>query len=92
MAVLPLFPLGTVLMPGAQLPLQVFEQRYLQLLHDLVEKQDRQTPVFGVVAIREGYEVGDQVLALHAVGCAAQLTHVAALGDRRFLVVPIDRP
>lgn len=87
MAVLPLFPLGTVLMPGAQLPLQVFEQRYLQLLHDLVEKQDRQTPVFGVVAIREGYEVGDQVRALHAVGCAAQLTHVAALGESRFLVV-----
>jgi len=32
--------------------------------------------------------VGDQsARALHPVGCAAQLTHVAALGERRFLVV-----
>ena len=88
MAVLPLFPLGTVLMPGAQLPLQVFEPRYLQLLRDLIENQDRQVPVFGVVAIREGHEVGaDGVRALHAVGCAAQLTQAAALGDNRFLVI-----
>ena len=88
MAVLPLFPLGTVLMPGAQLPLQVFEPRYLQLLHDLIENQDRQVPVFGVVAIREGHEVGaDGVKALHAVGCAAQLTQAASLGDNRFLVI-----
>lgn len=88
MAVLPLFPLGTVLMPRAHLPLQVFEPRYLQLLQDLLENQDRQTPLLGVVAIREGFEVGDQsVKALHPVGCAAQVTHVAALGERRFLVV-----
>ena len=29
MASLPLFPLGTVLMPGARLPLQIFEDRYI---------------------------------------------------------------
>ena len=29
MATLPLFPLGTVLLPGAQLPLQIFEPRYV---------------------------------------------------------------
>jgi Lon protease-like protein len=88
MAVLPLFPLGTVLVPGAQLPLQVFEPRYLQLLSDLVEQQDEHPPLFGVVAIREGFEVGDDgVRALYPVGCAARLTHVAELGDRRFLIV-----
>ncbi len=85
---LPLFPLGTVLMPGAQLPLQIFEPRYLQLLQDLLEHQDRQPPVFGVVAIREGFEVGEQsAKAMHPVGCAAQVVHAAALGERRFLVV-----
>lgn len=88
MAVLPLFPLGTVLVPGAQLPLQVFEPRYLQLLSDLVEQQDERPPVFGVVAIREGYEVGDDgVKALYPVGCAARLTHAAAMGEGRFLIV-----
>ncbi len=33
---LPLFPLGTVLMPGASLPLHIFEPRYRQLTVDLV--------------------------------------------------------
>lgn len=69
MATLPLFPLGTVLMPGAQLPLQIFEPRYVALLRDLLAGQDERSPLFGVVAIREGYEVGDDgVRALHPVG------------------------
>ena len=88
MPTLPLFPLGTVLMPGAQLPLQIFEPRYVALLRDLLAGQDERTPVFGVVAIREGYEVGDDgVRALHAIGCAAQLTQAAALEEERFLIV-----
>jgi Lon protease-like protein len=32
----PLFPLGTVLLPGASLPLHIFEPRYRQLTVDLV--------------------------------------------------------
>ena len=94
MATLPLFPLSTVLMPGAKLPLQIFEPRYVQLLHDLLDGQDERPPVFGVVAIREGFEVGDDaVKALHPVGCGALLTQAAALeGDRFFIVSEgIDR-
>src|SRR3954452_2821818 len=88
MASLPLFPLGTVLLPGAQLPLQIFEPRYVALLRDLLAGQDERSPVFGVVAIREGYEVGDDgVRALHPVGCAALLTQAAVLEGERFLVV-----
>jgi uncharacterized protein len=34
---LPLFPLGTVLFPGIPLPLRVFEQRYRQMVRDLLE-------------------------------------------------------
>ncbi len=88
MATLPIFPLGTVLMPGGHLPLQIFEPRYVQLLKDLLDAQEERTPVFGVVAIREGYEVGDDgVRALHPVGCAALLTQAAALEGDRFIVV-----
>jgi Lon protease-like protein len=90
MATLPLFPLGTVLLPGAQLPLQIFEPRYVALLRDLLAGQDERSPLFGVVAIREGYEVGeDGVRALHPVGCAALLTQAAALEGERFLVVSV---
>jgi Lon protease-like protein len=75
-------------MPGARLPLQLFEARYVRLLRDLLEHQDEQPPLFGVVAIRDGFEVGEgAVRALHHVGCAALLTHCSALGDDRFLVV-----
>ena len=88
MATLPIFPLATVLMPGAKLPLQIFEPRYVQLLHDLLGGQDERPPVFGVVAIREGFEVGDDaVRALHPVGCGALLTQAAALEGERFFIV-----
>jgi len=52
---LPLFPLKTVLLPGGPLALRVFEARYL----DMVARCLRGTNRFGVVAIRQGNEVGD---------------------------------
>ena len=86
MAQLPLFPLGTVLVPGATLPLQLFEPRYIELLSDLVNQME--VPEFGVVAIRQGHEVGpDAVRDLHEVGCVARVLQAAAVGDGRYLVL-----
>ena len=86
MARVPLFPLGTVLVPGATLPLQVFEPRYLELLSDLATAME--VPEFGVVAIRQGHEVGaGSVLDLHEVGCLARVVHAAPVGDGRYFVV-----
>lgn len=51
---LPLFPLGSVLVPGASLGLRVFEPRYL----DLVRECGRTGGTFGVCMILEGDEVG----------------------------------
>ncbi|SEK20312.1 hypothetical protein SAMN05444583_10137 [Rhodococcus maanshanensis] len=53
---LPMFPLGSVLLPGELLPLQVFEPRYLEMVADLTESPDRRR--FGVVLITRGHEVG----------------------------------
>jgi len=50
---LPLFPLGTVVFPGALLPLQIFELRYLQMVGEC----ERQGLPFGVVTLRQGSEV-----------------------------------
>ncbi len=55
MAVLPMFPLGSVLFPHMPLALRVFEPRYLQLMIDLLEAEVRE---FGVVLIERGFEVG----------------------------------
>jgi Lon protease-like protein len=55
MSELPLFPLQTVLLPDGRLPLRVFETRYV----DMVARCLRTTNRFGVVAIRQGAEVGE---------------------------------
>lgn len=51
---LPIFPLHTVLFPGGELPLRIFEMRYRRLV-DICGK----TQPFVVVRIREGREVGE---------------------------------
>src|SRR5260221_11661075 len=67
---LPLFPLGTVLYPGLVLPLHVFEDRYKQLVRDLLNEPEPRR--FGVIAIRVGRETGiGGVSALHEGGCTA---------------------
>ena len=84
---LPLFPLGLVMLPGLLLPLHVFEERYRDLVRDLLELPEQERR-FGVVAIREGREVGaDGVTALHEVGCVAQLRRVTPCDDGRFDIV-----
>jgi Lon protease-like protein len=85
---MPLFPLGTVLFPGLVLPLHIFEERYRQLVRDLLDGQEPQE--FGVIAIRKGRETGvDGVSALHEIGCTARLRQVTPHDDGRFEVVTV---
>jgi uncharacterized protein len=85
---MPLFPLGTVLYPGVLLPLHIFEDRYRQLVHDLLDGPEPRR--FGVIAIREGRETGvDGVSALHEIGCTATLRRVSERDDGRFDLVTI---
>jgi Lon protease-like protein len=85
----PVFPLNAVLFPGVVTPLHVFEDRYRALLRDLLALPDPADRTFAVVAIREGYEVGEQehrrgVQSLHRVGTLVQLTEVERYDDGRF--------
>ncbi|PUE45850.1 hypothetical protein B9Z47_15230 [Limnohabitans sp. 2KL-1] len=75
---LPLFPLGTVLFPGALLPLQLFELRYLQMIGEC----ERQGTGFGVVTLTQGREV-------HRPGAAAE--QFEAMGTR-VQIERIERP
>ena len=84
---LPLFPLGTVLMPGASLPLHIFEPRYRQLTVDLVTGAVPGKE-FGVVAVREGFDPDRHgIAALAPIGCTARLLDVRRLPDGRYDVV-----
>jgi uncharacterized protein len=73
-------------MPGAPLPLHIFEPRYRQLTVDLVTEAvpDKQ---FGVVAVREGWRADDETGGLHGVGCTAELLDARRLPDGRFDIV-----
>jgi uncharacterized protein len=85
---LPLFPLGIVLYPGQVLPLHIFEERYRQLVADLMAGPEPRE--FGVIAIRHGRETGvDGVSALYQTGCAARLRHVEQYPDGRFDLVTV---
>jgi uncharacterized protein len=87
---LPMFPLNTVLFPGVSVPLHVFEDRYRALVHHLLRVEDPTARVFGSVAIREGYELGDHgAQSLFRVGCRVQLTEVESHADGTFDVVAV---
>jgi uncharacterized protein len=85
---MPLFPLGTVLYPGLVLPLHIFEERYRQLVGDLLEGPEPRD--FGVIAIRKGRETGiDGISALYKIGCTARLRQVMRHDDGRFELVTV---
>lgn len=85
---LPLFPLGSVLYPGLVLPLHIFEDRYRELVADLLAGPEPQQ--FGVIAIRHGRETGiDGVSALFETGCTAKLRRVEKYEDGRYDLIAV---
>ena len=71
---LALFPLSSVLFPGALLPLKVFEARYL----DLVGRCLREAAPFGVVCLRHGTELGRGAVRFEREGVLARIDDVDA--------------
>jgi Lon protease-like protein len=85
---IPLFPLGTVLYPGLLLPLHIFEDRYRQLVRELLDGPGPKE--FGVIAIRKGRETGiDGISGLYEVGCTAALRQVEQHEDGGFDLVTV---
>lgn len=78
-----MFPLGTVLFPGALLPLHVFEPRYRTMLAQCLETEPR---AFGVVLITRGSEVGggDERSEL---GTVAAIEAVSRSDDGRYALL-----
>ncbi len=75
MAATPMFPLEVAMLPGEELPLRIFEPRYTALVSDCLAGD----PVFGVVLIAAGREVGGGE-ARHDVGALARIVEHADLG------------
>jgi uncharacterized protein len=79
---LPLFPLESVLFPGALMPLHIFEPRYRLLIRRCIERQQP----FGIVLIRSGNEVGGGADPYH-VGTEAKIVAESPLPDGRSYIV-----
>lgn len=75
-----MFPLGSVLLPSAVLPLHVFEERYRRLTRDCLAADE---PEFGVTLIERGSEVGGGDLRCW-VGTVARILEAVELPDGRF--------
>jgi hypothetical protein len=79
-----MFPLGSVLLPGMILPLQVFEERYRALMRDCMAGDRR----FGVTLIERGSEVGGgDIRAM--VGTMAQIVQADEMPDGRWGVIAL---
>ncbi|NJM43144.1 MAG: LON peptidase substrate-binding domain-containing protein [Brachymonas sp.] len=96
---LPLFPLGSVLYPGAVLPLRIFEVRYLDMIRRCIEAG----APFGVVSLTQGQEVAKpgQAETFAQVGTLAIITEhdnpqpglrvVRCVGQQRFRIQRTER-
>jgi Lon protease-like protein len=80
-ALLPVFPLdGALLLPGCQLPLQIFEPRYLNMVDDAMSG----SRLIGMIQTRAG---GSRIKPnLADVGCAGRVTAYAETGDGRYMI------
>jgi Lon protease-like protein len=86
MPVMPMFPLGSVLLPGGLLPLHVFEPRYRQMIIDCLQEDGE--PEFGQVLITHGREAGGgDERAM--VGTVAQVLQIDALDEGRYALVAV---
>jgi Lon protease-like protein len=78
---IPVFPLdGALLLPGGQLPLQIFEPRYLNMVDDAMSGER----LIGMIQTRAGGERTAPRLA--GVGCAGRITSYAETGDGRYMI------
>lgn len=78
---LPLFPLRTVLFPGMELPLRIFEERYRVMIRELLDSGGE----FGVLLIREGEEVGGGAIP-HSIGTTARIEECREVEGGRFVL------
>lgn len=82
---LPLFPLsGAILLPGGQLPLNIFEPRYVAMFDDAM-RGERIIGMIQPLADGDGASGGSP--ALRTIGAAGRITQMSETGDGRYFVV-----
>ena len=87
-AVIPVFPLaGALLLPRGQMPLNIFEPRYLAMVDDAL-RTDR---LVGMIQPDPEEGGSPPVPRLYRVGCAGRITQFAESGDGRYVIQLTDK-
>jgi Lon protease-like protein len=80
---LPLFPLkGSILLPDCQLPLNIFEPRYVQMVMDALTRHR----LIGMVQPSSALRQGGQLVPLYRTGCAGKISYFEEMPDGRLMI------
>jgi len=82
--VIPVFPLpGALLLPRGQMPLNIFEPRYIAMVDDALRDGHR---LIGMIQPDAAQGGTSEKPALYKIGCAGRITQLAESGDGRYLI------
>jgi Lon protease-like protein len=82
--VIPVFPLaGALLLPRGQMPLNIFEPRYLAMVDDALADRHR---LIGMIQPDTAHPGPEDKPNLYKIGCAGRITQLAESGDGRYLL------
>src|SRR5262245_8312942 len=82
--VIPVFPLpGALLLPRGQMPLNIFEPRYVAMIDDALRAGHR---LIGMIQPDPAHPGPEDKPNLYKVGCAGRITQLAETGDGRYLL------
>ena len=81
---IPVFPLpGALLLPRGQMPLNIFEPRYLAMVDDALASRHR---LIGMIQPDSSHQGSEDKPNLFKVGCVGRITQIAESGDGRYLM------
>jgi uncharacterized protein len=82
--IIPVFPLpGALLLPRGQMPLNIFEPRYLAMVDDALRDGHR---LIGMIQPDVTHSHNEERPALFQVGCVGRITQLAESGDGRYIL------
>jgi len=82
--VIPVFPLaGALLLPRGQMPLNIFEPRYLAMVDDALADRHR---LIGMIQPDTAHPGPEDKPNLYKIGCVGRITQLAESGDGRYLL------
>jgi uncharacterized protein len=82
--IIPVFPLpGALLLPRGQMPLNIFEPRYLAMIDDSMRDGHR---MIGMIQPDPSHPGSEDKPTLYKTGCVGRITQLAESGDGRYLI------